>query len=783
MSNVQITGLPVATSLNGTEEVEVVQAGTSVRTTTQQIAGLQAGPTGATGPQGATGVTGATGATGPTGITGPSGSVGPTGVTGVTGITGATGPTGVTGATGTPGTAGTNGATGATGPTGITGATGVQGPTGVTGPSGPVGATGPTGVTGSFGATGATGPTGPAGTDGSAGATGATGATGPAGPSGATGATGSVSAASSLTLVGSTSGTVTIQPAAIAGNYTLTLPGDDGTSGQALTTDGTGVLSWTTIAASPGGSTTQLQYNNAGAFAGASGLTTNGTELTIASGTKTASAPLLDMTQTWNNAGVTFTGLKFNANTGSSASGSLLLDLQTNTGGAATSQFKVSKDGIVTTSILSLSGIIGQSGSTAGYSLGYYGNGFWLGSACTVGWSPGVPSAGTDLSIGRRAAANLRLGAADAAAPVAQTLSVQSVVTGTTNTAGTNLTITGSQGTGTGVGGSIIFQTAPAGLTGNTPNGFQNSLLIDHEGQATFTVKNTSGTPTLQIAKSGSASIQVTTTATFSIGSSASSLTLNANAGSSPIYAAGSYLNIGTSSNNDVQLYRDAANTLALRNATAAQRFNVYNTWTSATNYEAFKIDWITTANTVLVGTEKGSAGGTARALGFQTDGTTRLTIDANADQVFTAYQYLTNTEYRIRGAGLFTWSSGAASGPADTRIGRGGASGIIYMDNASSGFDRLCWGGTTSSFPALKRSTTFLQARLADDSAFAGFASANMQAATAYTVASLPTPATGMIARVTDASTPVIGTAVAGGGAAYALVNYNGANWTVIGV
>jgi hypothetical protein len=57
------------------------------------------------------------------------------------------------------------------------------------------------------------------------------------------------------------------------------------------------------------------------------------------------------------------------------------------------------------------------------------------------------------------------------------------------------------------------------------------------------------------------------------------------------------------------------------------------------------------------------------------------------------------------------------------------------------------------------------------------------VQAATAYTVATLPTPTTGMIARVTDATAPTIGTTVVGGGAAYALVNYNGANWTVIGV
>ena len=105
----------------------------------------------------------------------------------------------------------------------------------------------------------------------------------------------------------------------------------------------------------------------------------------------------------------------------------------------------------------------------------------------------------------------------------------------------------------------------------------------------------------------------------------------------------------------------------------------------------------------------------------------------------------------------------------------------LLYQ--AGTDFGRINFGGTTSSFPALKRSTTFLQARLADDSAFAGVAAANVQAATAYTVATLPTPTTGMIARVTDATAPTIGTTVVGGGAAYALVNYNGANWTVIGV
>ena len=39
-SNIQIPNLPVATSLSGAEQVEIVQAGTSARCTTQQIADL-----------------------------------------------------------------------------------------------------------------------------------------------------------------------------------------------------------------------------------------------------------------------------------------------------------------------------------------------------------------------------------------------------------------------------------------------------------------------------------------------------------------------------------------------------------------------------------------------------------------------------------------------------------------------------------------------------------------------------------------------------------------------
>ena len=59
----------------------------------------------------------------------------------------------------------------------------------------------------------------------------------------------------------------------IAGDCVWTLPSADGTSGQALTTNGSKVLSWTTISGgSVAGSNKQVQFNNSAAFGGAAGF-------------------------------------------------------------------------------------------------------------------------------------------------------------------------------------------------------------------------------------------------------------------------------------------------------------------------------------------------------------------------------------------------------------------------------------------------------------------------------------------------------------------------------
>jgi hypothetical protein len=124
MSNKQIPNLPAAADLTGDEELEVVQSGVSVRTTTHDVATIPGGFTGAVGPDGYAGGAGVSGAGGATGVTGVTGPTGPYGITGPTGPTGPTGQTGVTGPSGPSGLV--QGATGSVGATGATGASGVN---------------------------------------------------------------------------------------------------------------------------------------------------------------------------------------------------------------------------------------------------------------------------------------------------------------------------------------------------------------------------------------------------------------------------------------------------------------------------------------------------------------------------------------------------------------------------------------------------------------------------------------------------------------------------------
>ena len=65
----------------------------------------------------------------------------------------------------------------------------------------------------------------------------------------------------------------------------------------------------------------------------------------------------------------------------------------------------------------------------------------------------------------------------------------------------------------------------------------------------------------------------------------------------------------GLYSTRDVVLARDAAGTLAQRNGINAQTFNIYNTYTDASNYERAHIGWNDTADTFVIGTEAAGTG------------------------------------------------------------------------------------------------------------------------------------------------------------------------------
>jgi hypothetical protein len=101
--------------------------------------------------------------------------------------------------------------------------------------------------------------------------------------------------------------------------------------------------------------------------------------------------------------------------------------------------------------------------------------------------------------FGSVGAANLRFGGADAASPVAQTISFQSAA-GVSNTAGVNTTFQASAGTGTGVGGSFLFQTAAAGSSGTGQNGFATALAIAPTLVTLGPVTSTANAPQLVLA-------------------------------------------------------------------------------------------------------------------------------------------------------------------------------------------------------------------------------------------------------------------------------------------
>lgn len=89
-------------------------------------------------------------------------------------------------------------------------------------------------------------------------------------------------------------------------------------------------------------------------------------------------------------------------------------------------------------------------------------------------------------------------------------------------------------------------------------------------------------------------------------------------------------VNVAGGGSNNVSLINDATGFLAIRDAVQSDSLRVYNTFTSATNFERAAIKW--SGNALTVGTELGSAGGTGRDFNLEASNTVMMTLKANGN-------------------------------------------------------------------------------------------------------------------------------------------------------
>jgi hypothetical protein len=137
--------------------------------------------------------------------------------------------------------------------------------------------------------------------------------------------------------------------------------------------------------------------------------------------------------------------------------------------------------------------------------------------------------------------------------------------------------------------------------------------------------------------------------------------------------------------NAEIELIRDAANTLAQRNGTNAQTFRIYNTFTDASNYERGFMRW--SSNVLQIGTEAAGTGG-ARAVNIQSANTVTLGNGGTGFLVINATNAgLVNIDGsgNIYGSGFFAAPEIADPAAPATNTGR-----LYYRDNGS-GKTQLC--------------------------------------------------------------------------------------------
>lgn len=175
-------------------------------------------------------------------------------------------------------------------------------------------------------------------------------------------------------------------------------------------------------------------------------------------------------------------------------------------------------------------------------------------------------------------------------------------------------------------------------------------------------------------------------------------------------------------------LWSSGANVIQQYNGGNAQRFEIFNTRTDASNFERAFLRW--SANVFQIGTEA-SGTGTARNLRFMSQ---VQAISGSAGTPGYAFSASENTGFYWDGAYINFAVSGSrvayirasdASFPnmtinARSKLLSNTDSNVTLTNNSENAFNLLQLGGTSASYPAIKRSSTAIHIRLANDADFA---------------------------------------------------------------
>lgn len=564
----------------------------------------------------------------------------------------------------------------------------------------------------------------------------------------ANGVSGTVATATTTPAISLTLGAITPSSAAIGAGSAITSSGAGGSlSALAYTTPGTGVA--TALGVNIGSAGAPVLFNGAGGTPSSlTGTNISGTAAGLTAGTVTTNAnltgPITSAGNATSIASQTGTGTKFvvdtsptlvTPNIGVATGTSLALNGATLGSNAVAGIGQFASFGATTTGPGFYSYLTGD--TVARVRVGLDAN-----DMPSLAFGGGATT--RDTFILRIGAGVIQYGTSDVdTAPVAQTSRSQGTLAGgTSDVAGANWTFIASPGKGTGVGGSFIFQTAPAGSTGTVVNAPVTALTLSSAGRATI-----AGGITNSGNGAASLSNSLWSGTIFTGGSGTTNFPAmfvqpNGTTAATTWSTSGTGLGMNLASG-------FAGNFIDLHVAGGASLFSV----TSAGSVTG--ASFVPTGSTVPTNGMYLSA---ANQLSLATNTSVRMTINS-AGVVSVSPNWGTNLVNN--NAAGFQLSNGAASATAPT-FAPNRADTTTGIGAQASGNISLIAGAVEI---ARVTSTAFTQ--IIGQTVLKG-----------YTVSTLPAGITGGNAFVTDAVACTFLATVTGGGSAFCPVIYNGTSW-----